>query len=65
MIVAGHPPAYPMSIDGLLYTNNAIFMMARKASTGQGQMIVNGAIVAADAGVLVPSGGGPIGLQLN
>ena len=40
-------------------------MMARKSSSGEGQMIVNGAIIAADAAVLVPSGSGPIGLQLN
>lgn len=51
-------PAGPYEIDGLLYTDNAIMMLARKAEKGGGQAIVNGAIVSADAGILVPGPGG-------
>jgi hypothetical protein len=49
-------------IDGLLYTNNSIFMMSRghnawtggsEVRSGGGKMIVNGAIVAADLAMLV------------
>lgn len=47
-------------IDGQLYTNNSIFTLTRKASKTGGKMEVNGALVAADVGVLV--GGG---LNLN
>ncbi|RME21006.1 MAG: hypothetical protein D6800_12565, partial [Candidatus Zixiibacteriota bacterium] len=48
------------SIDGQLYTNNSIFTLARKASNTQGKMLVNGALVAADLGILAGNG-----LQLN
>lgn len=45
----------PMNIDGLLYTNNAIFGLVNRAgNTANGQMIVNGALVASDLGLLVP-----------
>jgi hypothetical protein len=48
----------PYEIDGLLYTNNAIVILDRKASSGGGQMIVNGAIISADAGILIPGNNG-------
>ncbi len=51
-------------IDALMYTNNALFNMSRRKSKTNGQMIVNGSIVAADTGILVPGNGG-VGLQLN
>ncbi len=54
----------PFQIDGLLYSSNAVFALARKASNAQGQLLLNGAMVAADVGVLVPGNGG-VGLQLN
>jgi len=47
-------PAGPMAIDGLLYTNNAIFGLVHRFSGFAGQMIVNGALVCADLGLLVP-----------
>lgn len=50
----------PFMVDALLYTNNSIFTLVRKASKTNGQMLVNGAMVAADIGVLVGNG-----LQLN
>lgn len=70
----------PLEIDALLYTNNAIFGIAHKADTMRGQLLVNGALICADLGVLAPgrkywSGfGGPtnvpgspykVGLRLN
>jgi len=58
------PPGSPFKIDALLYTNNSIFTLARRDSKMEGQMQINGAIVAADLGVLVPGNGG-VGLQLN
>lgn len=44
----------PMEIDGLLYTNNAIFGIVHIADTMRGQLQVNGAVVAADLGILAP-----------
>ncbi len=66
----------PMMIDALLYTNNAIFSLVHRDTNMKGQMMVNGSLVAADLGMLVPgstSGGAnesplsgyAIGLQLN
>ena len=70
----------PFKIDGLLYTNNSIMTIVNRATAFEGQMLMNGAMVAADLGVLVPSipsagtagtaanlPGSPfrIGLQLN
>jgi len=53
-------------IDSMLYTNNSIMSLARKSSAWRGQMVVNGGIVAADTGILVP---GPdkltVGLNMN
>ena len=74
------PYGEPMGLDGLLYTNNAIFTLVHRWSPMQGSMHMNGAMVAADLGVLVPGywnwagmgtdsnlPGSPfkIGLQLN
>lgn len=53
-LAANGGQAKPYEIDGLMYTDNAIMMLARKDSSGGGQMIVNGAILSADAGILVP-----------
>jgi len=70
----------PMEIDGLLYTNNAIFGIVHRNDRMKGQLLVNGALVCSDLGVLAPgrrnpggqgSGSNPpgspykIGLQLN
>ncbi len=53
---ATRPPGTPFQIDGLMYTNNSIFALSRKASNTTGKMIVNGSIVAADIGMLVGNG---------
>ena len=45
----------PFQIDGLLYTNNAIMAIVNRFSAYQGQMVMNGALVSSDLGVLVPS----------
>ncbi len=45
----------PLHIDGLLYTNNAIMTIVNRFSQYEGQLILNGALVSADLGVLVPS----------
>ena len=70
----------PMMIDALLYTNNAIFSIVNRDTNMLGRMIVNGSLVAADLGMLVPGNkngtamanpnlsslsGYQIGLQLN
>ena len=74
-----HQYASPMTIDGLLYTNNSIFSITDRESTAFGQLLVNGSLVAADLGILAPGiynilGSAPnvsplsnyaIGLQLN
>ena len=52
----------PMKIDGLLYTNNAIFgIVTRVERIGdfffenmRGQLVVNGSLVCADLGLLTP-----------
>jgi hypothetical protein len=44
----------PMEIDGLLYTNNAIFGIVHTNDTMRGQLQVNGSIVCPDLGVLAP-----------
>lgn len=48
------PRGTPMNIDGLLYTNNAIFGIVYRNSTFGGRMLMNGSIIAADLGLLVP-----------
>ena len=48
----------PFKLDGLLYTNNAIFAEVHSKefhnSNTNGQMIIRGGIVAADLGILIP-----------
>ena len=44
-----------MAIDGLLYTNNSIMTIINRLTPYAGQMLVNGALVSADLGMLVPS----------
>jgi len=48
------PRNTPMNIDGLLYTNNAIFGIVYRNSTFGGRLLMNGSIIAADVGLLVP-----------
>lgn len=45
----------PLQIDGLLYSSNATFALARGQSKIQGSTVINGALVSADTGIL--SGG--------
>lgn len=52
---AARAPGDPFKIDGQIYTNNSIFALTQNRSNSQGQMIVNGALVASDVGVLVPT----------
>jgi hypothetical protein len=73
------PQQSPLLIDGLMYTNNAIFSIVYRDSAYAGMMLMNGSIVAADLGMLVmgkkdgagvfpnhsPVGNYAIGLQLN
>jgi hypothetical protein len=73
-------PSEPRHVDGLLYTNNAIFAIERKKaqrydpatgtyskvnSKSGGRMIVNGALVAPDLGVLVTQASGGKSFTLN
>jgi len=55
-------PAGPFKIDGLLYTDNAVMMMAmpdnRWIGSSDGEAEVNGSIVSADAGILVVNNDG-------
>ena len=51
---AFRPLGKPLSLDGLLYTNNAIFSIVQRSTTFYGRMLVNGALVAADLGMLAP-----------
>ncbi len=44
----------PMCIDALLYTNNALLCLAPRDSVFAGSLVLNGALVAADVGLLVP-----------
>ncbi len=48
------PFGAPMAIDGLLYTNNAIFTLVARSTPMLGRMVLNGSIVSADLGMLVP-----------
>jgi hypothetical protein len=52
----------PMEIDGLLYTNNAIFGIVSRVGPMRGQLLVNGALVCADLGILAPGFKNPGGL---
>jgi hypothetical protein len=59
---AQHAPGTPMQIDGLLYTNNAIFGIARREDPSvKGQMVINGSLVCADLGLLAPGYSNPGG----
>lgn len=51
-----------LNIDAIIYSNNSIFgiIPGRNAKGSNGKMVVNGAIVAADVGLLAPKG-----LKLN
>lgn len=49
-----HATGTPMQIDGLLYTNNAIFGVVTRGGPMRGQMVVNGSLVCADLGLLSP-----------
>jgi Tfp pilus assembly protein PilX len=56
----------PFQIDGLLYSSNAVFALTRKDTNTNGTMRLNGAMVSADVGVLVPgTDAAGFGLQLN
>ncbi len=56
----------PFQIDGMLYSSNAIFALSRTDASTDGTMTVNGAMVAADMGVLVPGENADgFGLELN
>ena len=54
-----------IKIDGLLYTNNSIFTIVNRDEKALGRMEVNGAIVAADLGALVPGIKDPSGYLPN
>ncbi len=60
-------PNKPLTVDGLLYSSNAIFALSRGASKLNGQMTLNGSMVAADTGVLTPGSGsvGCAGLRVH
>jgi hypothetical protein len=49
-----HPAGTPVHIDGLLYTNNAIFGIVNRSDPSRGSLEVNGSIVCADLGLLAP-----------
>lgn len=49
-----HQYGDPIRLDGLFYTNNAIFSLTHRNSTMLGRMQLNGALVAADLGVMAP-----------
>jgi hypothetical protein len=73
------PLGKPITLDGLFYTNNAIFSIVNRAPPMFGRMEVNGSLIAADIGMLAPGIYDPynvlgnqsplskyaIGLQLN
>ena len=47
-------PGSSVKIDGLLYTNNAIFGIVHRSDVMDGQLIVNGSLVCSDLGLLAP-----------
>ncbi len=59
------PQGTPMQIDGLVYTNNAIFSIVYRNSAFAGMLVMNGSIVAADVGMLVPGMRDPTNLYPN
>ncbi|MBK7641535.1 MAG: hypothetical protein IPJ19_00570 [Planctomycetes bacterium] len=60
-------PGSAMKIDGLLYTNNAIFGIVHRSDVMDGQLIVNGSLVCADLGLLSPgkASAGTMGTNAN
>jgi hypothetical protein len=50
------PSGSPFKIDALVYTDNAVFTLARSASKTGGNMVINGALVARDTGILAGTG---------
>jgi hypothetical protein len=63
--VTAHAANKPLEIDALVYSNNSIFGIVGKSTPMKGQMIVNGALLAADIGLLLPGPGSSVGLNLN
>lgn len=57
-----HPEGEPMQIDGLMYTNNAIFGIVYRRDSMKGRLEVNGALVCADLGLLAPGYRAPASL---
>lgn len=53
-LMGHHAQNTPMQVDGLLYTNNAIFGVVPRSGPMRGQMVVNGSLVCADLGLLAP-----------
>lgn len=51
---AEHPTNTPVQIDGLLYTNNAIFGIVPRVSPMKGRLEVNGSLICPDLGLLAP-----------
>lgn len=53
-----HDPLKPLQVDGALYTANSIFgiVSSRNPNTRNARLVVNGAIVAADIGLLAGQG---------
>ena len=47
-------PGSAVQIDGLLYTNNAIFGIVHRSDVMDGQLVVNGSLVCSDLGLLAP-----------
>jgi len=58
---AEHEAGQPLRIDGLMYTNNAIFGLVYRRDSTEGRMEVNGALVCADLGLLAPGKRGTAG----
>ena len=44
----------PFAVDGLMYTNNAIFGIIHRSTKFEGAMKVNGSMICADLGLLAP-----------
>ncbi|MEZ6196017.1 MAG: hypothetical protein R3F20_09885 [Planctomycetota bacterium] len=52
-------------VDGLLYTSNALMLAAPRHGVYHGRARINGAVIAADLGVLAPGDGESPGFVLN
>jgi hypothetical protein len=63
--LAAHTDGEPQRLDGLLYSNNSIFGIVGKSGKMRGRLIVNGAILAPDIGLLIPGDGHSAGLSLQ